>query len=129
MRTYTLSPYTPLCRSLAQGIGLQVADVAGEPVVLLVGQLVAGDHDLLGVDYHQVIAGIDVRGEHRLVLATQAVGELGGQAAQGLAGGVDPVPVPLDGLVLCGECLHACSSLGTYPGCFPPSAPRAPSPP
>ena len=46
---------------LRKGLGLEVADVAGEAVVLLVGQLVAGHGDLLGVDHHQVVAGIDVR--------------------------------------------------------------------
>src|SRR5690606_11492814 len=42
----------------------------------------------------------------RLVLAAQAARELGAQAAQRLAGGVDAVPVALDGLVLGGESLH-----------------------
>ena len=63
-------------------------------------QSVAGDVDLLGVDHHQVIAGINVRGVNRLVLAAQTAGQLGGQTAQRLAGCVDEVPVTLDGLGL-----------------------------
>src|SRR5690606_18558846 len=47
---------------LAQGLGLEVADVAGEAVVLLVGQLVAGDGHLLRVDHDDVVAGVHVRG-------------------------------------------------------------------
>src|SRR3546814_2171091 len=35
---------------LAEGFALEIADVPGEAVVHLVGQLVAGDVDLLGVD-------------------------------------------------------------------------------
>jgi hypothetical protein len=76
-------------------------------VVHLVLQLVAGDRHLFGVDHDQVVAGVDVRGVDGLVLATQAAGELGSQAAQGLALGIDHVPVTLDGLVLGAESLHA----------------------
>ena len=93
-------------KRLAQGLGLEVADVAGEPVVQLVGELLAGDVDLLGIDHDQVVTCIDVRGVDRLVLAAEAAGELGAQAAERLAGRVDNVPVTLDGLVLGGESLH-----------------------
>src|SRR3546814_14031316 len=96
-RTDTLFPYTTLFRSL------EIADVPGEAVVHLVGQLVAGDVDLLGVDHDDVVAGVDVRGVDRLVLAAQAMREFGAEAAEGLAGGVDDVPVALDGLGLGGE--------------------------
>src|SRR5690606_8711786 len=87
-------------------LGLQVADVAGEPVVHLVLQLGAGDRDLLRVDHDEVVAGVDVRGVAGLVLAAQAAGEFGGEASGGLAIGIDEVPVPLDGLVLGAESLH-----------------------
>ncbi len=42
----------------------------------------------------------------RLVLATQAARELGAQTAKGLAGGIDDIPVTLDGLGFCGEGAH-----------------------
>src|SRR3546814_8399969 len=80
-----------------------MSDVPGEAVVRFVVQLVAGDVDLLGVDHDDVVAGVDVRGVDRLVLAAQAMREFGAEAAEGLAGGVDDVPVALDGLVLGGE--------------------------
>src|SRR3546814_4033688 len=83
-----------------------MSDVPGEAVVRFVVQLVAGDVDLLGVDHDDVVAGVDVRGVDRLVLAAQAVREFGAEAAEGLAGGVDDVPVALDGLVLGGEGFH-----------------------
>src|SRR5690606_11145459 len=93
-------------KRLPQGLGLQVADVPGEAVVHLVGELVSGDVDLLGVDHDEVIAGIDVRGVDGLVLAAEATRDLGAQATEGLAGGVDHVPVALDGLVLGGKGFH-----------------------
>src|SRR5690606_33254533 len=102
---------------LAEGFSLEVADVPGEAVVHLVGQLVAGDVDLLGVDHDDVVAGVDVRGVDRLVLAAQAVREFGAEAAEGLAGGVDDVPVALDGLVLGGEGFHGdFDALGRWSG-------------
>jgi hypothetical protein len=53
---------------LRQGLGLEVADVAGEAVVQLVAHLLAGDRDLLGVDDDQVVARVHVRGELGLCL-------------------------------------------------------------
>jgi len=91
-------------KRLLQGFGLQVTDVAGEAMVLLVLQLLAGNSNLVGIDDDQVIAGVNMRGVNRLVLATQAASQLGGKTAQRLAGGVNEVPVALDGLVLCRKC-------------------------
>ncbi|KAF5300054.1 hypothetical protein FQR65_LT19408 [Abscondita terminalis] len=68
--------------------------------------LVASDGNLFGVDDHQVITGVNVGGINGLVLATQAAGQFGGQAAQRFAGGVYEIPVALDGLGLGGEGLH-----------------------
>ncbi|MNN67128.1 hypothetical protein D3C81_1827470 [compost metagenome] len=93
-------------KRLLQRLGLQVADVAGEAMVLLVLQLLAGNGNLVGIDDDQVITGVNMRGVDRLVLATQAASQLGGKTAQRLAGGVNEVPVALDGLVLCSESAH-----------------------
>src|SRR5690606_36036476 len=101
---------------LAQALGLEVADVAGEAVVLLVGQLVAGDGHLLRVDHDDVVAGIHVRGVDGLVLAAQAAGDLAGDTAQGLAGGVDHVPVTLYGFGLGAESLHEGTRFGGWSG-------------
>src|SRR3546814_12008934 len=72
---------------LAEGFALEIADVPGEAVVQLVGPLVAGDVDLLGVYHDDVVAGVDVRGVDRPVIAAPAVREVGAEASEGLDGG------------------------------------------
>ena len=77
------------CKQILKRGRLQVADVTGEAVVLLVIQLVAGDSDLVRIDDDEEIPGIDVGGVDRLVLALQAASEFGRQAAKRLVGCVD----------------------------------------
>jgi hypothetical protein len=67
-------------------------------VVALLGALGARDGDLLRVDHDDEVARVDVRGVGRLALAAQRVGDLGRQAPEGLALGVDDEPVALAGL-------------------------------
>jgi hypothetical protein len=64
--------------------------------VFLVLRLPAGERDLRRVDHDHVIAGVHVRRVHRLVLAAQHHGHLGGEAAQGLPLGVHHQPAALD---------------------------------
>ena len=64
-------------------------------VVELVVALVAGHRDLLGVDDDDEVAGVAVRRVLGLALAAQRVGDLGREPAEGLALGVDHVPVAL----------------------------------
>ena len=66
------------------------------PVVDLLGFLVAGDLHLVGIHDHDEIASVDVRREGRLVLAAQGGGNRRCQATEGLALGVDNVPLALD---------------------------------
>ena len=47
------------------------ARIAGMPVIGLVGALVAGQHDLLGVDHDDVVAAVDMGRKGRLLLAAQ----------------------------------------------------------
>jgi hypothetical protein len=54
--------------------------------------LAVGQHDLLRIDDDDVVTGIDVGGEDRLVLATQDAGDLGAQTTEHHALGVDDVP-------------------------------------
>ena len=75
---------------------LQPSGIAGVAVVELVVELVAGDRDLLRVDDDDEVAGVDVRRELRLALAAQPVGDLGREPAEGLALGVDEVPLARD---------------------------------
>ena len=71
----------------------QAARVARVPVVHLVVELLAGDRDLLGVDDDDEVAGVDVRRVLRLVLAAQRVGDARRETPEGLALGVDEVPL------------------------------------
>src|SRR5438445_7600029 len=87
-----------LGQKILQRDRLDVADVAGVVVIDLVVELVAGDCNLLRVDYDEIIARVAMRGVDRLMLAAQTAGELGGKATQRLVAGVDEVPVALDRL-------------------------------
>ena len=85
-----------LLEQLLQADGLEVADVPGVVVVHLVLHLVAGDPDLLRIDHDDVVAGVHVRGEDRLVLALEAPRDLGGETTEGLALGIHDIPVAAD---------------------------------
>jgi hypothetical protein len=65
----------------SRGALLDAARIAGVPVILLVGVLLAGQDRLVGIDDDDIVAIVDVRGEGRLVLAAQAVGDNGGETA------------------------------------------------
>jgi hypothetical protein len=58
--------------------------------------LAAGELHLGGVDDDHVVAGVDVGGEDRLVLAAQHAGDLGRHPPERLAVGVHDVPVAAD---------------------------------
>ena len=79
---------------------LQAADPAGNTVVLLLIQLLAGEDSLIGVDDDDEIAAINVGSEIDLVLATQDVGSDDSGTAQGLASCIDDVSLALNGLEL-----------------------------
>ena len=85
----------PLLEQIAEGAGADPARVAAVAPVELLLALVPGHGDLLGVDDDHEVADVDVRGVGRLVLAAQHVRDLGGQATEGLALGIDDVPDPL----------------------------------
>jgi hypothetical protein len=67
--------------------------MAGVPVIHLVGELLAGESDLLGVDDDDVVSVIDMRSESRLVLAAQDVGDDGGEPTDDETLGVDEHPL------------------------------------
>ena len=85
----------PALEHLAEGARPQAPGIAAVAVVELVVQLVAGDPDLGGVDHDHEVAGVAVRRVLGLALAAQRVGDLGREPAEGLALGVDHVPVAL----------------------------------
>ena len=61
--------------------------------VEFLAHLVASQSNLVGIDDDHVVAGVGVRRESRLVLATQQDCSLGGETAKHHVGGVDDVPV------------------------------------
>src|SRR5690606_20775377 len=99
---------------LASRALLDAARVTGVPVVLLVGVLLAGEDDLVGVDDDDVVAVVDVGREGCLVLAAQAVSNEGSEATDNEAFGVDedPLLLYLGGLLYEG-CHGKCSFFGT----------------
>ena len=93
-------------QQILQAHGLQVANVAGEAMILLVIQLGPGDMHLLRVDHHDIIAGVAMRGVFRLVLAAQTPGNFGRQATERLVRGVNHEPVALDSVCIGAEGFH-----------------------
>ena len=74
----------------------QTAGEAGVAAIHLFLRLEAGEANLFGIDHDDVIAHIDVRGVLRATLAGEDAGDLGGEAAEGLAGGVGHEPLAFD---------------------------------
>ena len=66
----------------------------------------AGDPHLIGIDYNNIVAGIDVGGIFSLVLAAQTAGNLTGHTAQYFVLGVDHKPLTADGFWFRAICLH-----------------------
>ena len=75
--------------------GAQTTRVAGVAVGHLLGPLVAGQVHLVGVDDDDEVTSVDVGRVHRLVLAPEEGGGLGGQTAQDNVLRVDDVPLAL----------------------------------
>src|SRR5687768_14621364 len=59
---------------LARRDGLDAAGIAGVLVIDLVGQLLAGEAHLVGIDDDDMVAAIDMRGVAWLMLAAQDIG-------------------------------------------------------
>src|SRR3954452_1802763 len=86
----------PAVELLAERPAAEPARIARVAVVTLLVELVAGDADLLGVHDDHEVAGVDVRGELRLPLAAERVGDLRREPAERLALGVDEIPLARD---------------------------------
>src|SRR5205807_9050131 len=69
---------------------------AGVVIIDLVGELAPGDADLVRVHHHDVVAHVDVRAVIGLVLALQAVRDLGGKPSESLVARIDDEPVAAD---------------------------------
>ena len=95
----------------AVGSLLQAADPAGVSAVDLLGALVAGEDSLAGVDDDDVVAAVGVGGVSGLGLAAQKVGSPDSGLAQGLARGVQDVPLTLNVGLVCHKSGHGVSSV------------------
>jgi len=92
--------------ALLERLAFVSAHVAGKTGVNFVGRFFAADAHLRGVDHHDEIAGVAMRGEDGFVLAAQDVGHLGRDAAEDLVFGINDPPVALDVFGFGGESLH-----------------------
>src|SRR6266404_4098155 len=72
---------------------LQSAGISAMRIIHLLLDLVPRHAHLIGIDHHNVIAGIQVWCKARLILADQHSRHFGGQPAQNLVGGIDHKPV------------------------------------
>ena len=75
---------------------LETAGVTGVGAVVLLGELVAGENGILRVDDDDEVAAVNVRGVIDLALAAQQIGGEGSGLAEGLARGVENVPLADD---------------------------------
>ena len=83
-----------------------VAHVSRVSEIPLLFRLLASDADFGRIDHDDVVTRVHVRREHRLVLATDDLRDLGSQTAEDNAFGVDDVPLVLDIPRGRGVCLH-----------------------
>ena len=94
--------------------GTNPAGITAMTLVHLVGHLVPGQFDLVGIQNDDEIAGIDARGVDSFVLAAEDPGNFGGGATQDLVFQNYDVPIPLDIRLLSDLRAHRVSSLGDY---------------
>src|SRR5204862_2856394 len=119
------------------GLALEPAGVAAVAGDLLGVGLARREHHLVGVHDDHVVAGVDVGGEDRLVLAPQDASGLGAHAPQHHAVGIDDVPGALDLARFRGVRTHTGDFLcaprrtpgrGTTKGYEPPPPPTSAAP-
>src|SRR5262245_18666747 len=71
---------------------LDAAGISSMPVIDLVAAFLAGEHDLIGIDDDDIVAAIHMRGEARLVLASEPHGDERREPAHDEAVGIDEDP-------------------------------------
>ena len=75
---------------------LQATPVPGVALVDLTLFLSTAEYDLLGIDHHDVVAGVEMRRIGRLILAAQNPGDLDRKAAQNLAFRINHNPLGVE---------------------------------
>ncbi len=88
--------------------------MTGVAIVALVLELAAREHHLVGVDDHNVVAGVDVRGVIRAVLAAETRGDVRSQATNNGPFGVNHDPLFLDVRGLGGKGLHRSALVSVF---------------
>ena len=63
------------------------------PMVGFVAAFASSENDLIGVDHHDVVAAIHVRGEERAMLAANDLGYLDRQTSDDKPFGIDKIPL------------------------------------
>ena len=62
------------------GCGIfNAADITGMLIIVFVSELFAGQFNFVGIDNNDIVAAIQVRGEIRLILAAQNLGDFSGK--------------------------------------------------
>src|SRR5690606_21789528 len=79
-------------QNLVRALFLDAAGITRVAIIDLVGHLLAGEADLLGVDDDDIVTAIDMRGEARLVLAAQDIGDERRDATNHQPVGIDQMP-------------------------------------
>ena len=83
------------CAHFLGSFHLLASDVSGVAGVDFLGFLVAGEAHLLGIDDHDVIAGVGMRRKDGLMLPTKEAGRFHRNLARNFVGGVDDIPFAL----------------------------------
>ena len=81
-------------------------DEAGEKHILVLHLFFAGQHDLLSIDKHDVIAGINVRGVVGIVTTAKNIGDFNCETTKHLPLGIDKIPLGLHCLLFGEEGFH-----------------------
>ena len=89
----------------------QTAHPTGVGTIVLLLHLVAGENGLACIDDDDIVAAVGVGGIGGLTLAAQQVSHDDGGLAQGLAGGINDIPLADDVALVCHKSGH---------GVFPP---------
>ena len=95
-----------LFHGLFEGLALESSRITAVAVVFLIGELLTGHTDLVGVDDNHEIAGVHVRGIGRLMLTAQDVSRLRCDTTENLVLRVDEKPLASNFIRLCIIGLH-----------------------
>ena len=91
---------------LAKRSLLHAADIEGVGVVNLLLHLLAAHRNLVCIDDNDIVAAVNMRGENRLVLASQHCSNLRSETSEGGSIRIDHIPFSLNGIRIRHKTLH-----------------------